>query len=147
MPFHTNGGGAHDDSNHQGSAKKGIASGVASLDAGALLPTTQLPTHAYSKHDTTVVGTNTYVGNDSANRALAHGMGRIPNVIFLWETSFNNFWIIIGGSTNMIYMANATAIITRAVTAADATNFYVGTAGAFPTSANVAGTNYGWRAL
>ncbi len=35
MPFAIGGGGAHDDTAHQGSAKKGVASGVASLDAAS----------------------------------------------------------------------------------------------------------------
>ena len=79
--------------------------------------------HGLSKHDTTVL-TGKYVsvgaGNNSLNRAVAHGLGRIPFFAILirndgyhWLQTVNGVWKYL--------LADLTT-----VTAFDSTNVYIG---------------------
>lgn len=90
----------------------------------------------------TIVTGSTYVGNDSANRAIPHGLGRIPKAVIIVANSGNyNYHVVQSGMIHNI----GTSFL--AVTAMDATNFYVGNAGSYPNSGNATGTTYTWSAL
>lgn len=167
MPFGFGSGGAHDDNLHQGSAKKAIASGVASLDATAKVPDAQIAqaeflankgiANGYAGLDAALkfagllagdtaarIVSNTYAGNDSANRAIAHGLPHIPKFVVLFNTAAGRIANIIGTYMRSEESTNSAAY---AVTAIDATNFYVGNAGSYSLSMNNTGANYIWIAI
>ena len=151
MPFQIGGVSLHDDGQHTGSAKRAVASGVASLDAAALLPDAQNPavntTHiaASSPHTGHLIAyKNTYVGNATANKAIAHGKGSEAEAILIVNPS--------DGISHLIVKANAGKIVAsglgiQSVTAMDANNFYVGNAASYANSANVNLQTYYWFAV
>jgi len=63
-----------------------------------------------------------YTGDDAADRAIPHGLGSIPATVLIWAMA--------QGYTHALYAGVAligrTTTIGEAVTAPDATNFYVG---------------------
>lgn len=63
-----------------------------------------------------------YTGDDAANRAIAHGLGVAPKLIFIWGEAA--FTAITRGFIMGTYQWCATGA-TMTVTTADATNFYV----------------------
>lgn len=83
----------------------------------------------------------TYVGNDTANRAIPHGLGRVPVLVHILRASWGVNYHIIRGDAYV--SGNGTL---RAVTPADAINFYVGNAGDYSQSANANGQNFFWVA-
>jgi hypothetical protein len=148
MPFSIGGGGAHDDTSHQGSAKKAIASGVASLDAGTLIPAAQVPNHGLSKHTADAkASSGNYVGNDTANRAIPHGLGRIPSMVFIAQSGGINYNLIYPTAAQILYLSNASNVLVYAVTVCDSTNLYVGNATSYGASGNATGTTYNWVVL
>ena len=103
--------------------------------------------------DTAVLGSvakitsGTYTGNNTVNRAIAHGLGRIPKIVLIYESaSYFYFHRITIGLAAVAYV-NAAANGNIAVTAPDATNFYVGNATNYPTSANDSAGSYYWVAI
>ena len=86
-----------------------------------------------------------YTGDDTANRAIAHGLGRIPSVVIIKQAGA---WaaLIVKGVAN-IGVFWTTPQNAQAVTSMDATNFYVGNAGSFPNSGNATATSYFWNAM
>ena len=93
-----------------------------------------------------VIGSGNYVGDSTANRAIAHGLGVTPKfVLIITGTSVD--WVALFTST-MYWIEVATpAVGTYAVTTMTSTNFYVGNAGAYNRSANFTGSIYYWVAL
>jgi hypothetical protein len=85
-----------------------------------------------------------YAGNDSANRAIAHGLGRIPRTIIIRTDSGTTFFRINQGRGIILYYQQTVGEGEYAVTVPDVTNFYVGNAGKYGLSANGAGTTYRW---
>lgn len=94
-------------------------------------------THGSTKHDTTVpknVVTGNYTGNGTQNRAIAHGLGRIPKVIMVaaYEAGVNSirtyWWNPSQSEIIMINENGVTLDMSTSFTAPDATNFYVGDA-------------------
>lgn len=90
--------------------------------------------------------TGSYTGNSSANRAIPHGLGRAPMMILLTTTVGAYTFLIMGASTNDIHCLTPTSG-TRAVTAVDATNFYVGNSDSYVESANLNVSLYDWVAI
>lgn len=96
-----------------------------------------------NKSNAIISSSGGYAGNDTANRAIPHGLGRIPS----------NVYITLNGNQFAFSITNGRAEIVNigagflAVTAPDATNFYVGNAGSYGVSANAAGSNYSWSAV
>lgn len=91
----------------------------------------------------TIAKYGSYVGDGINNKAVAHGLGRIPAFVRIRTSG-------VGMDSNAEYLiaglaqVNAIAAVAAAVTAADATNFYVGTDAAH---ANANGTTYYWMAV
>jgi len=87
-----------------------------------------------------IAQTGSYVGNDTANRALPHGLGRAPRAL-----------LIVAGSISYLELPGNAYIVgqgtTRAVTAMNETNFYVGNAGSYVQSCNAVGVTYYWAAI
>lgn len=87
------------------------------------------------------VTSGSYTGNDTADRAIAHGLGRIPKLVYVTETAADFNFFCIANSIGYILAGGGGG---GAVTAPDATNFHVGTAGLFVATANNTGKTYNW---
>ena len=88
--------------------------------------------------------TGTYAGNDSADRAIPHGLGRIPQLVIISVDVLNTQWLLIGASQRILYPGVANTAIG---TANDSTNFRVGEAGSYTNTANAVGATYRWVAI
>ena len=89
-----------------------------------------------------------YTGNNNANRAVPHGLGATPKIVFIIDITWENCWFRILGGYNRIHVFNdAPFIDSLAVTQPDNTNFYVGTAGDMGNSANFDEAVYDWVAI
>jgi hypothetical protein len=87
--------------------------------------------------------TNTYAGNDSVNRAIPHGLNRIPNLVLINTGATAAGFSIVQGNGKIVSIGTGT----NAVTAMDTANFYVGNATSYANSANATGTTYYWSAI
>ena len=92
------------------------------------------------------ISSSNYAGNNGANRAIAHGLGTTPVIVFIVEVETGQRFQIITGS-NFIYYLSATADGAHAVTAPNGTNFYVGNAAEFLQSGNSSSYTYVWVAI
>lgn len=89
----------------------------------------------------------TYTGDSSVNRAIAHGLGRIPKMVFIIGGAAGWYRIITGQALIWYQRASLSESGNIAVTAPDATNFYVGNATNYANSANLATGDYYWIAI
>lgn len=94
----------------------------------------------------------TYTGNDGANRAIPHGLGRIPKVVIIMHSTGDYLYHVSGAQPGaMLYGYWAAAVsdggVNGIATALDATNFYVGHAVSYPKTANATGQTYNWFAI
>lgn len=101
----------------------------------------QLSGLADDDHNYGLVGSGSYTGNNTANRAIAHGMGKAP-VLVLFRIGYATLRIGEPG-----YIDYAPAVSVLAVTTWDSTNFYVGNASYYDRSANATGSTYFWVAF
>lgn len=85
-----------------------------------------------------------YAGDSSVNKAIAHGLGVIPRYVRLWMVGATNSFSITAQQGYISYYGASNGAL--AVTAPDATNFYVGNATNYTLSANGAYTYY-WMAI
>lgn len=101
---------------------------------------------ADAHHPTVNITSGYYFGNETVNRPIPHGLGRIPKTVsiqqfptvyFYKQGYFESyhFWVS-GAATGMVI-----------VTGRDATNFYVGEAADYLKSANYYGEVYYWDAI
>ena len=97
-----------------------------------------------------------YTGNDTANRAIPHGLGATPKIVFLEmrnDTTTYAFRMHAGGAKIVCYYlpqntANYVSGDWFAVTEMDATNFYVGSnVGDKRDSGNALNYVYRWVAI
>lgn len=103
---------------------------------------------AYSRSDhkhgfpTMAMSYGQYTGNNTQNRAIAHGLGRTPKIIFITPESWGT--AIFDLQPGVIQ----DAVSYRAAhTGPDSTNFYVGITGYMGESKNANGLNYYWVAI
>jgi len=92
------------------------------------------------------ITTGQYAGDDSANKAIAHGLGMIPKWVYVSGIAGQGFKNVISDQDRDAITAIGAAGA-YAVTAMDSTNFYVGNATSYANSANQAGVTYAWVAL
>ena len=85
--------------------------------------------------------TGSFSGDSTVNRAIAHGLSRVPKYIWI-ENNSTNAQCRIPSSSKI-----KSGAINYAVTAWDATNFYVGNATEYNNSANYSGYTYDWMAI
>jgi hypothetical protein len=85
-----------------------------------------------------------YTGNNTANRAIAHGLPHAPRFIY----------IVVEDSTWHAWQLQAGRLVTQDggyssydLTAPDSTNFYVGNSASYPVSGNGSGITYHWVAI
>lgn len=100
------------------------------------------------------IATGSYTGNNTANRAIPHGLGATPKVVFIiGMPDTNNFYLFIqhnGEDFIRFLRTSATSIQASgkiAVTAMDGINFYVGNASQWDNSANYNTYVYQWVAI
>lgn len=100
-------------------------------------------THGSAFHETDVpkMTTGSYTGNDTANRAIPHGLGRRPAVVIITQPLYMAFMC---ASLEPSLIVSA---VSSAVTDPDATNFYVGNAANYANSANEGTRVYHWVAF
>ena len=93
-----------------------------------------------------VVGsTGTYTGDDTVNRAIAHGLGATPKMVVIIDST-GAILVHIFGAAAVLNYQHGSAGTGLAVTIPDSTNFYVGNATAYPGSGNGVGYTYYWVA-
>lgn len=98
----------------------------------------------------TIVGitTGTYTGDGTQNRAIAHGLGVVPKVVFI--TKDNGSYHFMGISTGYLHYAGgggSPSVSSLAQTNSTSTNFYVGASTDTDAGANKSSQNYSWVAL
>jgi hypothetical protein len=86
-----------------------------------------------------------YIGDASVNRAIPHGLGRVPSLVSIYNSSGIQNFIIQGDPGTQIVDIQASAI--QNVTIMDAVYFYVGNAANYAQSANFNGDGYKWAAM
>jgi parallel beta-helix repeat protein len=92
------------------------------------------------------VMSGTYSGSGAANKAIAHGLGKIPQLVIITKLNSTRGWQILG--SNPTQLQEQATFYSNAVTTMDATNFYVGnTADGYADTANDSGITYFWVAL
>jgi len=93
---------------------------------------------------TLAAASGTYTGTSAANRAVAHGLGRIPKMVITQQDDGNACCMIITGEA---FIQNLTTPGRLSVTDPTATNFYVGNATEYTNSGNLTGKGYHWVAI
>lgn len=113
------------------------------------MPTTKIASAGATFPDATLQATalaatyGGYTGDDTANRAIAHGLGRTPKHVWIGRgASGPNLFRLMSGLAYIL--SNATAL---AVTPPNTTNFFVGNATSYINSANETGGGYYWIAI
>ena len=93
-----------------------------------------------------ITTSGSYTGDNSANRAIPHGLGATPKVVFVQGISGGGayFFRVFGAQALIFYAAGSSGY---AVTIPNATNFYVGNAASYANTANVNTWNYIWVAI
>ena len=93
-------------------------------------------------------GSGTYTGNDSANRAIPHGLGVTPKLVIILNTTAGTYhYFRIDAAVSYLYYALAGTFSRWSTTNPTITNFYVGNAGNYPQSANSNTVTYAWVAI
>ena len=93
----------------------------------------------------TVTASGTYTGNDSANRAIPHGLSGPPKSVTIFDEYSRVYWHI-ADYASIGYQSGAT-IAQKAVTAFDSANFYVGNVADYTQTANAGTVVYYWVAI
>ena len=94
------------------------------------------------------VTTGGYTGNNTANRAIPHGLGKTPATVFLYLLPTYAMWFrILGSQARVIYINNTPTLSSVVVTQPNGTNFYVGNDPSFGYGANGNALVYEWVAI
>jgi hypothetical protein len=92
-----------------------------------------------------------YTGDGAANKAIAHSLGYAPKFVYIYEdrgVELAYVAIINTGYNKMLKIDQTPAVaLSGALTAPDATNFYVGVAGDLVGTMNFSGYTYYWVAV
>jgi len=91
-----------------------------------------------------LANTGTYTGDGTANRAIAHGLGKTPKLVISWNNTNINFIMILGSDPdNECYIVGGSSgFVQTVVTAMNSTNFYVSA-----TYGNLNANVYYWVAI
>ena len=87
----------------------------------------------------------TYSGNSTVNRAIPHGCGSTPKIIFIERATAVR--VIILGADGLLYYHDDVYTGTYTVTIPDSTNFYVGNATSYLRTGNMNAVAYRWVAI
>lgn len=83
--------------------------------------------HGIGTNILTFSNIGSYTGDDNVNRAIAHGLGKIPTTVFTFPMNSIYAGIILKNSLSSGYITNLADGTAGPITYMDATNFYVGT--------------------
>lgn len=94
----------------------------------------------------TPTNSGSYIGNNTANRAIAHGLGIQPKIVLVWQENVigTALFVLSGAAPQTQLIQNGSSF---AVTNSDDTNFYVGNAGSYAQSGNANTISYSWSAI
>jgi hypothetical protein len=96
---------------------------------------------------TVPVTTGSFTGDNTANRAIPHGLGIIPKIVFIYdESGALRTYVLRQNRANIMYQRND-SFGSQSVTGLTSTNFYVGNAASYPDSANENTRIYQWVAF
>jgi hypothetical protein len=95
---------------------------------------------------TTTITSGSYTGDSTVNRAIPHGLGITPQFVLSINGTDGSYLFHIHKGYGKIWYQSTTAA-GYAVTAMDATNFYVGNASSYQMTANYTGALYYWTAI
>jgi hypothetical protein len=90
------------------------------------------------------INTGSYTGNNTANRAIAHGLGVAAKLVIIVSGADGRAYIEVA-TANRIYDTQDNSFYQ--VTNMNATNFYVGNAAHYDESANANTKTYKWVAI
>lgn len=90
----------------------------------------------------------TYTGDDTADRAIPHGLPGTPKLVTITNDTNPAYWYRIHAALAFIFQRSSTlGGKSGAVTAMDSTNFYVGNAANYTLSANLLNDVHRWVAF
>ena len=91
--------------------------------------------------DIAFVAYGSYTGNNTANRAIPHGLPKTPRFLRITREAGNSNWFMVEAGN----LFNHDSSYNRyAVSSPDSTYFYVGNSSSYPLSANGSGVVYHW---
>ena len=93
-----------------------------------------------------VIANGSYTGDNTADRAITHGLGITPKAVFIHPNGGGNDFSMFGAQTILTFVNDASSGGYN-VTGFSATTFSVGNAGSYPNSANASGVVYHWVAF
>lgn len=91
------------------------------------------------------MNTGSYVGDNNANKGIAHGLGAIPKFVHIFASGYGLGWQNVEYSAKVEH--NSATLGNRSVTAMDSTYFYVGDGANHADSQNANGVTYYWIAM
>jgi len=92
------------------------------------------------------INSGSYTGNNTAVRAIPHGLTVTPKLVFIYDkTNGNVMFRKFSGHAGIVRISTAVAELDTG--SPDATNFYVGNAGDYTNSANLNAAVYAWVAI
>lgn len=100
-----------------------------------------------------IIASGSYTGNDSANRAIPHGLPKTPRRVVIITRISGSIWNDTQIRAGIAYLFNvqfnAAAILSYnySITPMDSTNFYVGNVSDYDLSANGNTVVYNWVAI
>lgn len=128
---------------HDGVNSKTVdASGVINTPSGTIVSTNVQD--AINELDEEYVGGTSYSGNSTVNRAIPHGLGKVPKLVIICRATQDTVWYMLN---SVLHYEQGSLKDSHSVTAMDATNFYVGNASSYTYSANVTGTTYDYAVV
>ena len=92
-----------------------------------------------------VIASGNYTGNNTVNRAIAHGLQVKPSIVLIIRCVVGSYNVIV--KDDVFTFANYVSQSALAVTAKDDTNFYVGNATDYGMSGNLAANDFYWVAF
>lgn len=115
-----------------------VAKGIALLDSNAKVPSGSLYVTS---------NTGSYTGNNTANRAIPHGLSSTPSLIVVQRDDGTVVNVRTFGTDYVCTLEETNEVEFYTVTAPDSTNFYVGSASSYTISCNASAYDYNWVAI
>ncbi|MBP2029756.1 hypothetical protein J2755_000676 [Methanohalophilus levihalophilus] len=96
--------------------------------------------------DVPVISSDSFVGNNTQNRAIPHGLGRTPKMVLIRAQDRGWNQVQLNGGARIHYQDTVNQSV-RSVTAPDSTNFYVGDGVDYAISCNSSSHTWEWIAI
>ena len=93
-----------------------------------------------------VAAQGNFIGDSTVNRAIPHGLGKKPKVVFFYSSAVDRIGGILEDGIIWVKEGDQMALVEIAVSVADATNIYVGNATDYDDSFNYTGRTQHWYA-